>query len=103
MANAVTFTANKYYKSLASGVIANYAYKPSGGVAGVASTGAGFDFFVSLNGATATDLIPMVVKWEDRAPVQGICHAGWLVTMQGPIDFVIKDTNDTGSQCWEFL
>ena len=99
----LTFSSNKYFKSLAAGDVARYVYKPSGGTAGVASTGAGFDFFVSLDGLTASDLIPMVVKWDDRAAVQGNYNPTWAVTVSGPIDIVIKDTNDTGSSCWEFV
>jgi hypothetical protein len=103
MATKITFSSNKYYKSVAAGSTVRYVYKPSGGTAGVATTGAGFDFFASLDGATASDLVPLVVKWDDRAAVQGNCNSAWAVTVTGPIDIVIKDTNDTGSSCWEFV
>ena len=100
-ATQVTFDGNnKYFKSLASGDKAVYVYKPS---TSADATGAGFDFFASLNGATATDLIPLVVKWDDRAAVQGNCNPTWAVTVTGPMDIVIKNTNDTGSSCWEFV
>jgi hypothetical protein len=99
----VTFSANQAYRSLASGSVARYVYKPTGGTATAEQTGRGFNFFASLNGATATDLIPLVTKWDDRAPVQGNCNNQWAVTISGPMDYVIKNDQDQYASCWEFL
>ena len=102
-ATQVTFTTNKYFKALAAGDVARYVYKPTGGTATAPITGAGFNFFTSLNGATATELVPLVVKWDDRAAVQGNCNPAWSVTVSGPIDIVIKNDTDEYASCWEFL
>ena len=98
MATNITFTTDKYYKSLASGDTAVYVYKK-----GTTGNGRGAQFYVSLDGATASDLVPMIVKWDDRAAVQGYCNEQWAPTITGPIDFVIDRTNDPNCSVFEFI
>ena len=93
-----SFASNKYFKSLAAGETARYVYKPS-----ATSNSRGAQFYVSLNGATATDLVPLIVKWEDRAAVQGYVNAQWNCSVVGPIDFVIDNSNDSGASYYEFV
>lgn len=100
-ATQITFgtpSANKYYKSLAAGQVANYVYKPS-----ATSNSRGAQFYISLNGSTATDLVPMIIKWEDRAAVQGYVNAQWAPTVTGPVDFVIDCSNDPTATYFEFV
>jgi hypothetical protein len=93
-----SFVSNKYYKSLAAGEKAVYVYKPS-----ATSNNRGAQFYISLDGATASDLVPMVVKWDDRSAVQGYCNQQWAPTIHGPVDFVIDNTNDSSASYYEFV
>ncbi len=93
-----SFSSNKYYKSLAAGDTARYVYKQ-----GTGGNNRGAQFYISLDGATASDLVPMIVKWDDRAAVQGYCNAQWAPTITGPIDFVIDNSNDSGASYFEFV
>jgi hypothetical protein len=88
---------------VAAGVTLNYVYRPSTSAA-TPSTGRGAQFYVSTDGlnTVTANLVPLIVKWEDRAAVQGYCNPQWAISVTGPIDIVIDKTNDMNASYFSF-
>jgi len=85
--------------TVAAGVTYNFAYKPVAG-----STGRGAQVWVTLDGlnTNAANLIPLIVKWEDRASVQGYVNPQWICSVSGPIDIVLDKSNDMTANYFQF-
>jgi len=85
--------------TVAAGVTYNFAYKPVAG-----STGRGAQVWVTLDGfnTNVTNLIPLIVKWEDRAAVQGYINPQWICSVAGPIDIVLDKSNDINASYYQF-
>lgn len=86
-------------KVLTAGSVAVYAYKSS-----TTSNGTGATFWISHDGtAVRASMTEMIAKWDDRTPMQGNCNPLWTITINGPIDYVIDKSADTGATITEFL
>lgn len=109
MASAVTFSTTSPITGVAnaiSGVITlaagetrSYVYLPTS-----TSNNRGARFYVTHDGTNtdATQLTPLIVKWDDRAAVQGYCNPQWAIPVHGPIDIVIDISDDVGCTITEF-
>jgi hypothetical protein len=84
---------------VAAGVTYNYAYKPATGT----DNNRGAQFYASLDGTTtAAFLAPLIVKWEDRAAVQGYVNPQWMISVTGPVDIVIDRSSDPTCSIYSF-
>jgi hypothetical protein len=108
MATAVTFNqtsastgianAQTSLITVAAGTTYNFAYKGS-----ATSTGRGAQIWASIDaGLTSSSLIPLVVKWDDRAAVQGYVNPQWICSVTGPIDIVLDKSNDMDATYYQF-
>ena len=85
--------------SIPAGTTYTYVYKP-----GTSSTGRGAQVWVTVDGLNtiAANLVPLTVKWEDRAAVQGYVNAQSVLSVSGPIDIVFDASNDLTSTYFQF-
>ena len=84
---------------VAAGTTYNFAYQPS-----TTSNGRGAQIWLSLvsGSYTAANLVPLVVKWEDRAAVQGYVNPQWICSVTGPVDIVLEKSNDMTATYYQF-